>query len=314
MSTPDKIVVISPKLKDNTNWISALKEKNSNLTVENYPDDTEREKTEFVLVWNPPKGIFKKYPNLKVIASMAAGINHIIKDPDIPENISITKVNDPLLKQDLATFVLALTLSHLRNLNLYAQQQAEQLWAPKSYRRPEGTTVGILGIGNIGQQIGKLLVKNDFKVTGWSRSEKHLQDIETFHGPAQKDEFLKTAEILVCILPLTKETKGILNQELFEKLPKKAFLINVGRGGQLVEKDLEKVIKKGQLSGAALDAFQEEPLPQDHPFWKNKKIHITPHTASVPTPGSVTEKVWKNYQHMRNGEELDDVIDISRGY
>lgn len=313
MST-DKIVIIRSENTRISAWVDALKENKPDLDVQVYPDDTEREKTEFVLVWNPPLGVFKKYPNLKVIASMGAGINHITKDPELPKNVKITKVNDPLLRKDLAVYVLATALDHLRNFNLFKKQQANRVWNREAYQRPEDTVVGILGLGAIGQEIGQFLVKNGFSVTGWSRSPKNLDGITSFHGPEQKDEFLKTAGILVCMLPLTEETRGILNTDLFEKLPQNAYLINVGRGGHLVEKDLSAALKNEKLSGAALDVFQEEPLPEDHPFWTNEKIQITPHTASVTDPKSVSKTVLKNLQRLKNGEDLEDVIDVSRGY
>src|SRR5699024_8967610 len=151
------------------------------------------------------------------------------------EGVSIIKMNDAQQKRNLAVFVLSLILNRLRRLDRYARQQAQNLWDRHSYGLPKETTVGIMGIGNIGQEIGELLVHNRFEVTGWSRSPKRIDNIKTFHGEDQKGAFLKTAEILVCILPLTPETRGILNTETFNQLPKGAYLINVGRGGHLVE-------------------------------------------------------------------------------
>src|SRR5699024_9921175 len=152
------------------------------LEVEVYPEDTDREKTEFLLVWNPPEGVFQKYPNLKVISSIAAGVKHILKDPDLPEGVSIIKMNDAQQKRNLAVFVLSLILNRLRRLDRYARQQAQNLWDRHSYGLPKETTVGIMGIGNIGQEIGELLVHNRFEVTGWSRSPKRIDNIKTFHG------------------------------------------------------------------------------------------------------------------------------------
>ncbi len=310
----DKIVIICSDAKLITDWKNALTESAPNIKVEIYPNDTEREKTEFVLTFRPPENAFENYPNLKVIASMAAGINHITDNHKLPENIIITKANDTLHKGDIADFVLALTLSYMRRLPVYFQQKQQAVWESHPYQRPEETTIGIMGIGSIGKTIGKLMLKNNFKVTGWSRSEKNIDHIKAFHGDDQRNDFLKTADILICSLPLTEETEGILNTKVFEKLPKGAYLINIGRGQQLVEEDLLTAIENGNLAGAALDVFRNEPLPKDHPFWKNEKIMITPHTAGNVHPESAVEKILLNYIAMKNGEELVDVVNVGRGY
>lgn len=310
----DKIVIICSDEKTTANWKNAINHQAPQMIVEVYPNDTEREKTQFILTFLPPKHVFENYPNLKVIASMAAGINHITKNQTIPKHISITKVNDPMHHGDMADFVLALTLSYLRRLPVYFHQKNQQIWQEHSYQRPEETTVGIMGIGAIGTAVGKGMLKNGFKVTGWSRSEKHIDHITTFHGDSQRIDFLKTADILVCTLPLTKATEDILNTEVFDNLPKGAYLINVGRGNQLVEADLLTAIDNGQLAGAALDVFHEEPLPKHHPFWKNEKIMITPHTAGSVRPESAVEKIISNYRAMKNGEKLVDVVDVGKGY
>lgn len=314
MNSTDKIVIICSDENTVKDWKNAITHQAPNMTVEVYPNDTEREQTQFVLAFRPPENAFQNFPNLKVIASMAAGINHITKNHHIPENVTITKVNDHMHHRDMADFVLALTLSYMRKLPIYFQQKEAAEWQAHDYQRPHETTIGIMGIGAIGKAIGELMLKNNFKVTGWSRSEKHIDQIKTFHGENQRNDFLKTADILVCTLPLTKETEGILNTEVFDNLPQGAYLINVGRGKQLVEADLVTAIENGQLAGAALDVFREEPLPKDHPFWKNEHIMITPHTAGSVSPASAVAKVLQNYKAMKNGESLVDVVNVNKGY
>lgn len=309
----DKIVIILPTIKNKEPLVNALKTEKPGLEVEIYPDDTQRQDTEFLLVWNPPAGVFKKYPNLKVISSMAAGVTHILKNTDLP-NVPIIKMNNFQQQRNLAVFVLSLVLNRLRRLYIYARQEAQNKWKSHPYGLPKNTTVAIMGIGNIGREVARLLKLNGFDVTGWSRSKKHLGGIKTFHGEDQKSDFLKTAEILVNILPLTEETKSILNTTVFEQLPKGAHLINVGRGGHLNEDDLLKALENEQLSGAALDTFKEEPLPENHPFWQHPKIMITPHTASSVDPKLVAPKIIRNYEHMKKDEPLEDVIDSEKGY
>ncbi|SHJ06192.1 glyoxylate/hydroxypyruvate reductase A [Mesonia phycicola] len=304
--------MICPERNSVSKWVQYFKEENSNLTVEVYPNDTQREKTEFVVAWNPPEDAFEKFPNLKVIASMAAGVKHITSKK-IPKGVKVTRVKDDYLNYDLSYYVLNAILNYLRDMPLYFQQQQKNNWKRLTYKRPEDVTVGILGFGNIGQAIGKLLVKNDFKVLGWSRSKKKVEGIETFKED-ELNTFLAKSEVLVCMLPHTPETEDILNEELFLQLPKGAYLINVGRGAQLQEEDFLKALANGQLSGATLDVFKTEPLPEGHLFWKHKNIVITPHTASITNPKTIVPKMVENFKRMQNNEPLKDEVNLEKGY
>lgn len=297
--------------RDPKAWVEALKAEAPDLNLEVYPEVKDPDKVEFALSWKHPHGVYKQYPNLKVIASMGAGIDHVINDPEIPEQIKITRVIDDQLTKDMAVFVLALVLDHMRNLS---DHFCSTVWQPKSYKRPESTTVGILGLGVLGAAVAEKLSQNGFRVAGWSGSAKDISGVESFHGEEQLEEFLKQSEVLVCLLPLTSETENILNKALFQKLPKGAYLINVARGNHLVEKDLPEMIDSGQLSGASLDVFRQEPLPEDHPFWKHPKIKITPHIASVTYPQTVAPQILENYRRMKNDEPLKNGVNRKKGY
>ena len=185
---------------------------------------------------------------------------------------------------------------------------------PSTYQRPEELQIGIMGLGVLGIAAAEILRKNGFGVCGWSKSAKNLSGIKTFHGSEQLDEFLKQSNILVCLLPLTSETKNILNKDLFKKLPEDAYLINVARGEHLVEEDLLEVISNGHLSGASLDVFTQEPLPEEHPFRKNGKIKITPHIASVTSAARVAPQIAENYFRMKAGKPLKNVVDREKEY
>ena len=295
-------------------WKAAIEKKNPEIEVEIYPEVKDKEAIEYALVWNHPPGVFKQFPNIKVIASMGAGVDHILRDPELPENAKITRVVDEQLTEDMADFVLTLVLNHLRNINLHQENEQNREWKPEPYQRITDVKVGILGIGELGSIAGKKLSHNGFNVIGWARSKKELESIKVYAGQEELDDFLAESDVLICLLPLTPETENILNQELFEKLPKNAYLINVARGKHLVEEDLIIAIDKGQLSGAALDVFREEPLPAEHLFWAHPKIHLTPHVASVTNPSSVVFQVLENYQRMRNGEGLKNVVSKEKGY
>jgi glyoxylate/hydroxypyruvate reductase A len=297
--------------RDPKDWVEALKAEAPDLDLEVYPEVKDPEKVEFVLSWKHPHGIYKNFPNIKVIASMGAGIDHIIEDPDIPEHIKISRVIDEQLTKDMSVFVLSLILDHLRNLSFH---YCSKEWNPQKYLRPEDVQVGIMGMGILGVGVAEKLIKNKFNVTGWSRNRKEILGVKTYHGDDQLQDFLEESQVIVCLLPLTSETKDILNKRLFEKLPQNAYVINVARGPHLVEEDLLEMIRKGHLAGAALDVFRKEPLPTDHPFWNNDKIRITPHIASVTLPKTVVPQILDNYRRMKEGKKLENVVSREKEY
>lgn len=297
--------------RDPKAWVEALKDQNPELDLEVYPEVADPSKVEFALSWKHPHGIYKDYPNLKVIASMGAGIDHVIDDPDIPEHIKITRVIDEQLTKDMSVFVLALILDHLRNLSYH---YCSKEWKPKKYLRPDEVQVGIMGMGVLGVGVAEKLIRNKLNVTGWSRTKKEILGVTTFHGNDQLQEFLAETNVLVCLLPLTSETENILDKRIFEQLPEGAYVINVARGLHLVEEDLLEMIDLGHLSGASLDVFREEPLPEEHPFWKHEKIKVTPHIASVTNPVTVAPQILDNYERMKEGKELENLVDREKEY
>lgn len=294
-------------------WIEALKKADSSITVVT-PETVENpDEVTMAVTWKAPQGSFADYPNLKAIGSMGAGVDHLFEDKSLPGDVTLTRVVDDKLASDMQEFVSALCLNHIRNLKVYSALQDQSNWKPTPYRRAKEVCVGILGLGTLGQAVGTMLTNVGFKVTGWSHSKKEIENI-TSYSQNELDAFLSEAEILVCLLPLTEKTQGILNTELFSKLPKGAYLINVARGGHLVENDLTEALKTGQLSGAALDVFNTEPLPEDHSFWENKDIIITPHIASMSNAASVSSQIAKNYKRLQKGVELMNTVSHDRGY
>lgn len=297
--------------RDPKAWVEALKAEAPDLDLEVYPEVKDPSKVEFALSWKHPHGIFRDFPNLKVIASMGAGIDHIIGDNEIPEHIHITRVVDEQLTKDMSVFVLSLVLEHLRNL---AQHHCSKEWKPARYHRPEEVQVGIMGMGILGVRVAEKLIQNKFNVTGWSRTKKEILGVTTYHGNDQLQNFLQDSKVLVNLLPLTTETKNILNKGLFEKLPEGAYVINVARGEHLIEDDLLEMLHSGHLSGAALDVFRKEPLPPEHPFWNNEKIRVSPHIASVTLPKAVVPQILDNYRRMQEDKELENVVSREKEY
>ncbi|WP_027076005.1 2-hydroxyacid dehydrogenase [Maribacter antarcticus] len=295
-------------------WKNALLKANPDLPTYSYLEEHPKEDITMALIWKHPEGSLSIYPNLKCIASAGAGVDYIFEDETIPNAIPITRLVDPYLAGDMSEHVLASIFAELKNFNTYKVQQTQAVWKPKNYRRITDVTISIMGLGELGALTAKDLVQSGFKVQGWSRSKKSIAGVTTFSGNNDLNKFLRTSDFLVCLLPLTPETNGILNTVLFEQLPKGAYIINVARGGHLVDNDLLAQLDNGHLSGACLDVYHQEPLAVTHPFWKQPKIIMTPHYASVSDTKSVIPQILENYKNLQNGKELMNVVSRKKGY
>jgi glyoxylate/hydroxypyruvate reductase A len=221
---------------------------------------------------------------------------------------------EPGLTAGMSEYVTLAVLNHHRFMLDYAAQRRDKVWKEIPQLAAEARQVGVLGLGVLGRDALDKLKTFGFRLAGWSRSPKSISGVTCFHGVGGFDEFLAGTDILICLLPLTAETEGILNADTFAKLPAGAAVINVGRGGHLVEKDLLAALDSGQLGGATLDVFRKEPLPEKHAFWKHPRIFMTPHVASMTVPSSAVRAVVANIQRLEAGEALQHIVDMKRGY
>ncbi len=245
---------------------------------------------------------------------MGAGIDHILCDPHLPAGVPITRLVDPYLTDAMSEYVVLQVLRlHRRDLDYRAQQQAG-IWRELPQKNAGERPVGILGFGEIGQDAGRKLAALGFPVSGWSRHERAVAGFSNFAGPAGLPQLLAQTEILVCLLPLTEETQGILNARTFAALPRGAGLVNAGRGAHLVEEDLIPALDSGQLSAAALDVFREEPLPPGHPFWQHPRILVTPHIAGITNPQTAAPIILDNIRRFEEGRPLLNQVDPAQGY
>jgi len=295
-------------------WKKALQEATQDIKIYSYLEEHQADEIEVALVWKHPKGTLTKYPNLKYIASSGAGVDFIFEDDTRPKNLPITRVVDAMLANDMSEYVIAVIFSYIKGFYDYKINQNKSLWKPQQYYRIADFKIGILGLGALGAVLAKDLVKFGFQTQGWSNSKKEIYGGTAFAGQEELPEFLATTQILVCLLPLTNETSGILNKELFSQLPKGTFVINAARGGHLVDEDLIEMLDNGHLSGATLDVFHQEPLLEEHPFWQHEKVHITPHYASVSNTASVVPQIIENYRRMKKGEKLLNLVSTAKGY
>jgi len=307
------LAIIYPD-QDVSAWVTALRTYDPTLEIEIWPEITAPAKVEIALCWNQPAGSLQQFPNLKCISSLGAGINHLLNDVTRPLEIPLVRLVDDNLKQSMAEYVMLGVLNHFRRFKDYRQQQAVNEWTALPIPHISALGVGIMGCGEIGRYVANKLADFGFSVHGWSRTLQKNEKFHVYAGNDQLETFLGQTDILVCLLPLTPETENILNLQTFKQLPANSYLINAARGSHLVEADLISALDSGQLSGALLDVFRGEPLPEDHPFWTNSQITITPHIASVTNPHSAAEEIVENYHRVVNGEPLLNCVDVKCGY
>jgi len=272
------------------------------------------DQVDIALVWRPAPGVLQNFPNLKAIVNLGAGVDAIVADQTWPRHVPLVRMVDPALTRHMTEFVLHRVLHFHRKFHLYEDMQRRHDW--KELRQPDTLErrVGILGMGELGGDAAHHLTALGFKVAGWSRSEKILPGVQSFYGDDQLTAFLNRTEILVCLLPLTPKTKGIINASTLAKLPKGAFVINAARGGHVVEADLLAALDSGHIEAAALDVFQQEPLPGDSPIWDHSKIMLSPHIASLSVPKSSAAAIGENIRRIRRGEPPRDLVELNAGY
>jgi glyoxylate/hydroxypyruvate reductase A len=295
-------------------WQAEMAHLAPELDIRIWPEIGDAGEIEYALVWRPEPGLLASLPNLKLILSLGAGVDHILCDPLLPAGVPIVRLVDPYLTDAMGEYVALQVLRlHRRDLDYRAQQQAE-IWRELAQKNAGERPVGILGFGEIGQAVGGKLAALGFPVSGWGRRERMIAGFRTYAGAGGLSQLLTESEILVCLLPLTPETTGILCARTFAALPRGAGLVNAGRGGHLVEEDLIPALDAGRLSAAALDVFGEEPLPPGHPFWRHPRILVTPHIAGTTNPRTAAPIVLDTIRRCKEGRSLLNQVDPSRGY
>jgi len=294
-------------------WKAEIAKHLPEIKIEVYPEIEKYEEVEFALCWKPEANYYAHFPNLKVIQSGGAGIDHLFPST-VPAHLHICRIIDPMLKSDMFEHVLTCLMHAMKNFSAYIKGQEKKHWRPLLYKSIGETKVTILGLGEIGGYVAERLAQLGFNVNGWSSSPKNLQSVSSFIGMDGLSAAVEDADFVVNVLPLTDATKGILNHSLFNLCRKEAVLVNVGRGEHLIENDLLDAIAEKKIAAAYLDVFHKEPLPQDHPFWDCPSIFITPHVASRTNIRSSVEQVVDNYIRMSEGRSLLNEVSLEKGY
>ena len=270
---------------------------------------------DYFVGFRPPHGFLKSLPRLKAIFSLGAGVDGFLRDPEFPRHLPVVRFVDETLQREMAQFVTMHVLIVHRMQRQFDAAQKESVWQQRMLALPtRERRVGILGLGDIGAVTAERLMMFDFQVLGWSRTRKSVAGVKSYAGPEELPQFLGQCDFLVCMLPLTPETEGILNAKLLSQLPKGAWLINVGRGGHGNEADILDALDSDQLAGAVLDVFQTEPLPADSRFWTHPKVTVTPHIAGITDPRNASAFVVECVTRAEKGEPFRNVVDLSKGY
>ena len=278
-----------------------------------WPDIGDPRDIRYLAAWQAPDDLEVVLPNLEVLFALSAGVDQLDLDR-LPASLPVVRLLDPGITQGMCEYASFAVLSLHRDMLRYRQQQSARCWQAHMLQPAAKRRVGVMGLGTQARQIIKTLQTFGFALSGWARSAHHIAGVDCFAGTEQLPAFLGQCDIVLCVLPLTEQTKGILNRQLFQHLPKGAALINMGRGGHLVEADLLEALASGQLSAAVLDVLQQEPAPPDHPFWEHPQIWLTPHIAAMTQPESAFGVLLDNIRRHQRNESMLGEVDRKRCY
>lgn len=295
-------------------WTPHLRRLLPDLDIRTEEPPARTDDIHYCIAWKPKPGSLSALTNLKVVFSMGAGVDAIVADPTYPKHVPLSRVIDPTLSQSMTEYVVLNVLYWHRRMHDLQSLQRSAKWRLIISPRAEHIRVGILGFGVLGQAAAIPLKALNYRLSGWSATPKTIEGVTTFHGKDGLKPFLAETDILVCLLPLTPDTRGILNAQTFAALPAGACVINAARGGHQVEEDLIEALDSNHLRGATLDVFATEPLPASSPLWSHPKVVVTPHAAAATDPASFMAHVARTITRVDQGLAPENQVDFTRGY
>lgn len=307
------LLFIAPD-RNMSGWVDRVQAIDPNIDIDIWPAIEHKDKVQFAVCWNQPNHLLDGFPNLKAVSSLGAGVDHLLTDESLPDTVPVCRIVSPSLARQMTEYVSGAIISIRRNFVRYIHQKNEQEWQIHDHEPVSKTAIGVMGLGAIGRPVAKQLAQMGYQVSGWSRTPKKINGVHCYAGDDERSAFLQKTRLLVCLLPLTDDTEGILDLDLFKQLQPNGWIINAARGEHLVDEDLIYALDSGVVQGAWLDVFSEEPLPDKHAFWNRSNIMITPHMASLTQPEEVAEQVVDNYKRALSGMELNNRVDRELGY
>ena len=268
---------------------------------------------DYAVIWAPPQQLVDEQVGLKAIFNIGAGVDRLLK-LRLPPGIKLVRLDDAGMGVQMAEYVCHALIRHFREFEAYAGQAAQELWKQRPARRRVDFPVGIMGLGVLGERVAQAVRQFGFPLVGWSRTPRRMDGVRCFSGPDLLGDFLAATRVLVCLLPLTPDTRGILCRATLSQLQEGAYVINVARGGLVVEPDLLELVNSGHLAGAALDVFQAEPMQGGHPFWEHPKIRVTPHISAQTLREESIAQIAGKIMALERGDSVAGIVDLERGY
>ncbi len=295
-------------------WKDGLSKCIPNLDFRIWPNIGNPLDIQFALIWELPPGSLKDMTNLRCICSLGQGVDHVFRDLELPTKAKIMRLVDPWMSQAMSEWILLNILRFHRQGLDYEELESKKEWKVLPSVETSERRIGFLGLGQLGSDAARKVASLGFDVAGWSMSRKKLDGVESFYGDDQLVRFLSRTDILCCLLPLTKATEGIVNRTTLARLPKGAFVINAGRGQHVIDKDLLDAIDSGHIQGAALDVFQTEPLPSNHPYWMHPRVRVWPHVSAPSNASSAAAQVADAIQRVFAGKDPKNLVNRERQY
>ena len=295
-------------------WLDGLRAALSDATVDLWSPGASP--ADYAVVWAPPQAFFDEQLALKGVFNIGAGVDALMK-LRMPANVPVVRLDDAGMSVQMAEYVCHAVIRHFREFDAYEADMQGGKWSYRKPRLRSDFPVGVMGLGVLGERVSRALAQFDFPVLGWSRSPKTMEGVRCFSGETEFIDFLAATRVLVCLLPLTPDTEGILRRDILAQLLPGAYVINVARGGHLIDDDLIAMIASGHVAGATLDVFRTEPLPAAHPFWLHPQITITPHTSARTLREESIAQIAGKILALHGGApiaSLAGVVDLKKGY
>ncbi|WP_116522862.1 2-hydroxyacid dehydrogenase [Achromobacter insuavis] len=307
-------ILFACPLHDPDVWVPRLEAAMPGCRISVWNPDGPPSGAEVALVWKPPVELFQHETRIETLFNLGAGVDALLKMKEIPPHVRIVRLEDAGMSVQMAEYALYALLRVSRDFEAFDQSQARQHWDMREGTRQADWPVGVLGLGQVGARVAQTLAEFGYPVAGWSRTPREIAGVESFSGQEALPAFLARTRFLVNVLPLTPDTRGILNRDTLGQLLPEAHLVNVGRGEHLVEEDLVQMLEEGEIAGATLDVFHTEPLPQDHPFWRDPRVHVTPHIAARTLRDESIAQIAAKVARLMRGEPITGVVERTRGY
>ncbi len=307
-------ILFACPLHDPDVWVPRLEAAMPGCRISVWNPDGPPSGAEVALVCKPPVELFQHETRIETLFNLGAGVDALLKMKEIPPHVRIVRLEDAGMSVQMAEYALYALLRVSRDFEAFDQSQARQHWDTREGTRQADWPVGVLGLGQVGARVAQTLAEFGYPVAGWSRTPREITGVESFSGQEALPAFLARTRFLVNVLPLTPDTRGILNRDTLGQLLPEAHLVNVGRGEHLVEEDLVQMLEEGEIAGATLDVFHTEPLPQDHPFWRDPRVHVTPHIAARTLRDESIAQIAAKVAQLMRGEPITGVVERSRGY